>query len=37
MRDKGWRLPKLILFGNLEGAVWRGWRGKEKERTGSAK
>ena len=21
------------MFGNLEGAVWRGWGGKEKERT----
>ena len=26
----GGRLPKLIVFGNLEGAVRRGWGGKEK-------
>ena len=26
----GW-LPKRIVFGNLEGAVRRGWGGKEKE------
>ena len=25
------RLPKRIVFGNLEGAVWRGRGGKEKE------
>ena len=27
----GGRLPKRIMFGNLEGAVRRGWGGKEKE------
>ena len=27
------RLPNRIMFGNLEGAVWRGWRVKEKELT----
>ena len=27
------RLPKRIVFGNLEGAVRRGWGGKEKEGT----
>ena len=27
------RLPKRIVFGNLEGAVRRGWGGKEKEWT----
>ena len=29
----GGRLPKRIVFGNLEGAVWRGLGGKEKEWT----
>ena len=29
----GGRLPKRIVFGNLEGAVRRGWGGKEKEWT----
>ena len=29
----GGRLPKRIMFGNLEGAVRRGWGGKEKEWT----
>ena len=29
----GWRLPKRIVFGNLEGAVRRGRGGKEKEWT----
>ena len=29
----GGRLPKRIVFGNLEGAVWRGRGGKEKEWT----
>ena len=29
----GGRLPKRIVFGNLEGAVRRGWSGKEKEWT----
>ena len=33
-RDEGRRLPRRILFGNLEGAVREGWRGKEKERIG---
>ena len=27
----GGRLPKRILFGNRQGAVWRGRGGKEKE------
>ena len=27
----GGRLPKRIMFGNLEGTVWRGRGGKEKE------
>ena len=27
----GGRLPKRIVFGNLEGAVRRGWGGKEKQ------
>ena len=27
----GGRLPKRIVFGNLEGAVWRGWGQKELE------
>ena len=27
----GVRLPKRIVFGNLEGAARRGWGGKEKE------
>ena len=27
------RLPKGIMFGNLEGVVWRGRVGKEKEWT----
>ena len=26
----GWRLPKRIVFGNFEGAVWGGRGGKEK-------
>ena len=30
---RGGRLPKRIVFGNLEGAVWRGRGGKEKEWT----
>ena len=30
----GGRLPKRIVFGNLEGAVRRGRGGKEKQRTG---
>ena len=29
----GGRLPKRIVFGNLEGAVRRGRGGKEKQRT----
>ena len=29
----GGRLPKRIVFGNLEGAVWRGRGGKRKEWT----
>ena len=29
----GGRLPKRIMLGNLEGAVWRGRGGKEKEWT----
>ena len=29
----GGRLPKRIVFGNLESAVRRGWGGKEKEWT----
>ena len=29
----GGRLPKRIVFGNLEDAVRRGWGGKEKEWT----
>ena len=29
----GGRLPNRIVFRNLEGAVWRGRRGKEKEWT----
>ena len=29
----GGRLPKRIMFGNLDGAVQRGWGGKEKEWT----
>ena len=31
--SEGWRLPKQIVFGSLEGAVWRGRGGKEKEWT----
>ena len=33
LRMSGGRLPKRIVFGNLEGAVRRGWNGKEKEWT----
>ena len=33
LRISGGRLPKRIVFGNLEGAVRRGRGGKEKERT----
>ena len=33
IRMSGGRLPKRIVFGNLEGAVWRGRGGKEKEWT----
>ena len=33
LRISGGRLPKRIMFGNLEGAVRRGWGGKEKEWT----
>ena len=29
----GGRLPKRFVFGNLEGVVWRGRGGKEKECT----
>ena len=29
----GGRLPKRIMLGSLEGAVWRGRGGKEKEGT----
>ena len=29
MQMSGGRLPKLIVFGNLEGAVRRGWDGKD--------
>ena len=32
----GGRLPKRVMFGNLEGAVWRGRGGKEKEWTDCA-
>ena len=31
LRMSGGRLPKRIMFGNLEGAVRRGQGGKEKE------
>ena len=33
IRMSGWRLPKRIVSGNFEGAVRRGWGGKEKEWT----
>ena len=33
IRMSGGRLPKRIMFGNLEGAVWRGRGGKEKKWT----
>ena len=33
IRMGGGRLPKRIVFGNLEGAERRGWGGKEKEWT----
>ena len=33
IRMSGGRLPKRIVFGNLEGAVCRGWGGREKEWT----
>ena len=33
LRMSGGRLPKRIVFGNFEGAVWRGQGGKEKEWT----
>ena len=33
LRMSGGRLPKRIMFGNFEGAVWRGRGGKEKEWT----
>ena len=33
IRITGGRLSKRIVFGNLEGAVWREWGGKEKEWT----
>ena len=33
IRTSGGRLPKRIVFGNLEGAVQRGWDGKGKEWT----
>ena len=33
LRMSGGRLPKRIMFGNLEGAVWGGRGGKEKEWT----
>ena len=33
IRMSGGRLPKRIMFGNLEGAVWRGRHGKENKWT----
>ena len=33
LRMSGGRLPKRIVFGNLQGAVWRGQGGEEKEWT----